>query len=204
LHELAILGVIVAVVMTTATVATALMGPALRLLEYVLLCGSIVAILFVTAFVCAEVLMRYVFNSPIPGHLEGSELLVPVIVFLAMSHTQATHGHVGMDMLLDALAPSARRYATIGTLLISILVCAVLAYFSAKNAYQLWTYDDVTMTPPYMPTWPAAAAIPLGYGLVSIRMYLQVLHLFDPRRFPAHAPGDPVHLGASDRPDATS
>ncbi|NJM28169.1 MAG: TRAP transporter small permease subunit, partial [Pseudanabaena sp. RU_4_16] len=55
-------------------------------------------------FVSAEVLMRYGFNSPIPGHLELSELLMPIIVFLALSYTQATHGHVGMDFLLDALA----------------------------------------------------------------------------------------------------
>jgi TRAP-type C4-dicarboxylate transport system permease small subunit len=74
------------------------------------------------------------------------------------------------------------------TLVVSILVCAVLALFSFRNAYQLWLYDDVTMTPPYFKTWPAAAAIPLGYALISVRMYLQVLHIYDPGRFPANEP----------------
>ena len=62
-------------------------------------------------FVGAEVMMRYVFNSPIPGHLEVSELLMPIIVFLGLSYTQATHGHVGMDLVLDSLPPRAQRYA---------------------------------------------------------------------------------------------
>jgi TRAP-type C4-dicarboxylate transport system permease small subunit len=187
-YELAILALAVVVLMAATTVAAGVVGPAVLAFERVLLAGSILVILFAMCFVGAEVLMRYVFNSPIPGHLEGSELLMPIIVFLALSYTQATHGHVGMDLLLDALAPGARRYATMATLLVSIFVCAVLAYFSFKSAYQLWLFDDVTMSPPYFRTWPAAAAIPLGYGLISIRMYIQVLHLYDPDRFAANGP----------------
>ena len=100
------------------------------MLEYALLSGAVVVILFVMVFVGAEVLMRYGFNAPIPGHLEGSELLLPIIVFLALSYTQATHRHVGMDLLLDVLPPGARRYAQMATLVVSLLTCSVLAYFS--------------------------------------------------------------------------
>lgn len=188
--ELAVLVAVVIAVMVVTTVAINLIGPSLRVLEFVLLCGSIVVILFVAGFVGAEVMMRYLFNSPIPGHLEGSELLMPIIVFLAMPYTQSTHGHVGMDLVLEALGRRARRYATMLSLLVALFVCAVLAFFSAKNAYQLWDYDDVTMTPPYFHTWPAAAAIPLGYLLTALRMYVQVLHLFNPTRFRSHAPLD--------------
>jgi TRAP-type C4-dicarboxylate transport system permease small subunit len=187
-HELAILALVVVALMAATTLVAGLVGRALRAIEYVLLAGAILVILFVMLFVGAEVLMRYAFNAPIPGHLEGSELLAPVIVFLAISYTQATHGHVGMDLLLDALAPAARRYAEMATLLVSIFICAVLALFSFRNAYQLWLYDDVTMSPPFFRTWPAAAAIPVGYALVSVRMYIQVLNIFDPGRFPANEP----------------
>ena len=192
MYELGILAVVVVALMAATTAAAAAVGRALHVLVHVLLAGSVVVILFVMGFVGAEVLMRYVFNAPIPGHLEGSELLMPMIVFLALSYTQATHGHVGMDLLLDALPSGARRFARSGTLLVSIFVCAILAYFSFKHTYQLWLYDDVTMTPPYFPTWPPAAAIPLGYGLIAFRMYLQVLSLLDPRRFPA---GEPASAG---------
>jgi TRAP-type C4-dicarboxylate transport system permease small subunit len=188
LYELAILAVVVVALMAVTTVVADLVGRVLLRVEYALLTGSILVILFVMFFVGAEVIMRYAFNSPIPGHLEGSELLGPIIVFLALSYAQATHGHVGMDLVLDALSPAARRYAEIGTLLISIFICAVLAYFSGKNALQLWRFDDVTMTPPYFKTWPSAAAIPLGYALISVRMYIQVLHLYDSERFPANEP----------------
>lgn len=188
MYELALLLLVVIILMGLTTAAVSVIGPALQFLEKVLLFGATMVILFAMGLVSAEVLMRYAFNSPIPGHLEGSELLVPIIVFLAISYTQSTHGHVGMDLLLDSLVPAARRYAVMGTLLLGIFICAVLAYFSGKNALQLWRFDDVTMSPPYFKTWPSAAAIPVGYALVSIRMYLQFLNLYDPERFPAHEP----------------
>jgi TRAP-type C4-dicarboxylate transport system permease small subunit len=187
-YELAILAVVVAALMVATTFVAGVIGRSLRVLEYVLVIGSILVILFVMFFVGAEVLMRYAFDSPIPGHLELSELMAPIIVFLALSYTQATHGNVGMDLVLDSLSPGGRRYAEMATLLISIFICSVLSYFSFKNAYQLWLYDDVTMSPPYFKTWPSGAAIPLGYALVSIRMYIQFLHLYDPDRFPANEP----------------
>jgi len=93
-----------------------------------------------------------------------------------------------MDLVLDLMPPPARLRATIATLLVSIFVCAVLAWFSAKNAYQLWLYDDVTMSPPYYKTWPTGAAVALGYALTALRMYVQVLHLWNPERFPANEP----------------
>jgi TRAP-type C4-dicarboxylate transport system permease small subunit len=158
----------------------------------VLVAGSVLVILFVMGFVGAEVLMRYAFNAPIPGHLELSELMMPAIVFLALSYTQATHGHVGMELLLDALAPEARRYTNMAVLFVSIFICAVIAFFGLKNAIQLWRFDDVTMSPPYFKTWPSAAAIPLGYALISLRMYIQVLHLYDPDCYPSN---EPAHGG---------
>ena len=135
--------------------------------------------------------MRYGFNSPLPGHLEGAELLLPIIVFFAISYTQARDGHVGMSLVVDSLPERWQRRLSMLTLILSMLICVVLSYFGTKYSYQLWEYDDVTMTPPYWRTWPSAAAIALGYLLVAIRMWLQLLHKFNPQRFP-ESPRDEV------------
>ena len=191
--ELGILVLVVVALMAVTTVVATAISPFLRQLELALLAGAVIIIVFVMFFVGAEVVMRYAFNAPISGHLEGSELLLPVIVFLAISYTQATRGHVGMDLLLDMLSPATRRYAEMATLIVSVFACAILAYFSAKHAYQLWLFDDVTMTPPYFRTWPAAVAIPVGYCLISFRMYLQTLALYDSDRFPDDVPAGGTH-----------
>jgi TRAP-type C4-dicarboxylate transport system permease small subunit len=187
-YELAILAIVVVACMAATTIAANAIGRGLLAVEYALVSVSVLVIIFVMGFVGAEVVMRYAFNSPIPGHLELSELMMPAIVFLALSYTQATHGHVGMELVLDSLPTDSRRRSQICVLIVSIFICSVLAFFSFKNSYQLWLYDDVTMTPPYFKTWPSAVAIPIGYTLISLRMFIQVLHLYDPHRFPANEP----------------
>jgi TRAP-type C4-dicarboxylate transport system permease small subunit len=187
-YELAILAVVVVLCMIATAIAAARIGRALIYVEYALVSVSAAVILFVMAFVGAEVVMRYAFNSPIPGHLELSELMMPIIVFLAISYAQSTHSHVGMELVLDAMPPRSRRISEMGVLLASVFICSVLAFFSLKNAIQLWRYDDVTMTPPYFKTWPSGGAIPLGYALISLRMFIQILHIYDPDRYPANEP----------------
>lgn len=156
----------------------------MRWLEDWLTYCSVALILLVMVWVVGEVIGRYVFNAPLPGHLEGAELLLPMIVFFGVSYVQARDGHVGMTFVVDALPKNVRHYTDIISLIVSCLTCAVLAYFSSKNAWLAWSYEDVTMSPPYWPVWPSAAVIPLGYGMLSFRMILQILQKMMPRKFP--------------------
>ena len=153
-------------------------------IEVLLTYLSAAIILLLMTYVLMEVIMRYVFNSPLPGHLEGAELLLPMIVFFAISYTQAKNDHVGMSLIVELLPTPLQRFTTIFTLTLSLLTCAVLAYFGAKQAYFAYEIDDVTMTPPYWHIWPSAAAIPIGYGLLAVRMAIQILQIINPNRFP--------------------
>ncbi len=172
--------IVAALLALTATKAEIIQRRVEELLTYF----SVTIILFVMLYVLAEVAMRYAFNSPLPGHLEGAELLLPMIVFFAVSYTQARIGLVGMSLMVDALPTRARRVTDIVSLALSMLTCDVLAYFGAKQAYIAWDIDDVTMTPPYWRIWPSAAVVPFGYLLLSIRMCLQALQIAMPDRFP--------------------
>ena len=120
--------------------------------------------------------------------------LISSIVFFAISYTQSQKGHVGMTLVIESLPPDVRRYLEITTLVLSVLTCAVLSYFSAKYAYNEWVIDDVTMTPPYWKIWPSAAAIPLGYMLISMRLYLQALHLMAPQFYAEDDVVEETHL----------
>ena len=146
--------------------------------------GSTGVILFIMAFVCAEVMMRYVFNSPIPGHLEGSQLLVTFFVFGAISYAQQQNAHVGMTLVTDMLPPNIRRYTEIVTLTLSALTTSVLAFFAYKLSLDHYQIDNVTETPPYWHTWESSGAVAVGYFMISIRMWLQALHLIAPNYYP--------------------
>jgi len=185
LHELLLIFCIILAVGAVITALAVKAAALLFLIERYLTYASAAIIIGVMCFVGAEVFMRYALNSPIPGHLEGSELLVCIIVFFAVSYTQSLKGHVGMTLIIDSLPDKTKNILEIITLLLSVTTCAVLSYFSFKYAYNCWVIGDITMSPPFFPVWPSALAIPIGYMLLSMRMYLQALHLIVPNYYPA-------------------
>jgi TRAP-type C4-dicarboxylate transport system permease small subunit len=139
--------------------------------------------------VSAEVISRRFFNLPIPGQLELGELLMPPIIFLAITYTQSTGGHVRMTLAIDQLPASWRHASEVFVKLLSIGVCAVLCFYSARYAWRAWEFHDVTMSPPYLLIWPSALMVPIGLFLLTLRIYLETLHLLFPRLLPATEPG---------------
>jgi len=186
LHELLLIFCIVLVVGAVITALAVKAAALLFLIERYLTYASAAIIIGVMCFVGAEVFMRYVLNSPIPGHLEGSELLVCIIVFFAVAYTQSLKGHVGMTLIIESLPQKTKKILEIITLLLSVATCAILSYFSFKYAYNCWIIGDITMSPPFFPVWPSALAIPIGYMFLAMRMYLQALHLLVPDYYPAN------------------
>lgn len=45
------------------------------------------------------------------------------------------------------------------------------------------------MSPPYFLIWPSAIMVPIGMFLVTLRVYLEVLHLLFPTLLPDSEPG---------------
>ena len=186
MHELLLIFCIVLVGGAVITALAVKAAALLFLIERYLTYASAAIIIGVMCFVGAEVFMRYVLNSPIPGHLEGSELLVCIIVFFAVAYTQSLKGHVGMTLIIESLPEKTKKILEIITLLLSVATCAILSYFSFKYAYNCWIIGDITMSPPFFPVWPSALAIPIGYMFLAMRMYLQALHLLVPDYYPAN------------------
>ena len=150
---------------------------------------SAAMILFAMLLVSAEVISRKFFNTPIPGQLELGELLMPPIIFLAIAYTQSTAGHVRMTVVIDHFPPNWRHATEILVKILAIAIYAVLCFYSAKYAFRTWQFHDVTMSPPYFLIWPSAIIVPIGLFLVTLRVYLEVLHLLFPKLLPATEPG---------------
>lgn len=146
---------------------------ALDRLETGLTLASAGVLFLLMLYVTAEVAMRYLFGRPLPGHLEMTQLLIAPAALLALSWVQARRGHVGMDLLHQALPPRARAAADCLTLAVALATFAVLAWFGWQAAALAWEIGDTTPTA-YIPTWWSKAAVPLGFGLLCLRLALQL------------------------------
>lgn len=149
--------------------------------ERVMLMAAIAMVLFIMLFVTAEIGGRYLFNSPIPGHLELSELFMPAIVFLSYAYTQSTDGHIRLTLVIEQLPLPVQRWLDIVTHVVAVLVLSLLTFYSGRSGYGKFTGGDVTMSPPYFDLWPSAMLVSFGLAVATMRFYIELLDALLPR-----------------------
>ncbi len=91
-----------------------------------------------------DVIGRYIFNSPIPGGFEITELLLASIIFLGLPMVTADNGHVNVD-LLDSVIP--KWLKSIQNKLINVLsvfAFGVMAWMLWQFAMRTYQYQDTT------------------------------------------------------------
>ena len=131
----------------------------------------IMILMFLTA---AEIIGRYLFNSPIPGYVEDTELIMAAIVFLGFGYGQRKGAHIRMDMVINKVR--GRPYHLIHALsaFFSFIAYGVICVASFKGTLEAYQMGDVTEYL-YTPTWPSKLCVPVGAFFLCTRLFFQVL-----------------------------
>ncbi|MEW2916941.1 TRAP transporter small permease [Ruegeria sp. ANG10] len=87
-----------------------------------------------TAVTFANVIARFVFNSNILWALELTVFTFGWLVLLGASYAVKKHAHLGVDAILNMLAPAPRRVLA----LIAVGCCLVFSLLMLKGAYDYW------------------------------------------------------------------
>lgn len=126
------------------------------------------ALAFVSALLFVNVILRYVFLSPIIWAEEISLYLLVWIVFIGASVAVRSRGHVAIDLLPRALPPEHRRQLALLVGAIVLVFLAVFFYFSAAHTMRVAAGGQVT---PIMlaPMWLTYLAMPVGSALMFLR-----------------------------------
>lgn len=123
--------------------------------------------------VVTDVARRYFFNAPLAWAYEVISIyLTSALFFLAISHTLKSHAHVTVDIVHNWVGPRTRHaLIAIGT----VLACPVFA-FGAWQAGTLtwldWHSQAVSSTGLPVPTWTTSIFLPLGFGMLALRLLL--------------------------------
>jgi TRAP-type C4-dicarboxylate transport system permease small subunit len=103
---------------------------------------GITIMFLMVCFTFVGVFSRYVFNMPIKGTLEITEVMMVVAVFLAIAHTQNEKAHVAVDLISARLTSKPKLILEfinyllgLGIFLILIWQSVVkLVYYIQRNA----------------------------------------------------------------------
>ena len=147
----------------------------IRIIEDWLNLFSVFIIMFLMFFATAEILGRYLFNSPVPGHVEIVELIMAGVVFFGIAYTERVGGHVRMELFVTrVLKGRAYHIAEVLTATLSLFVYIFILVYSFKASVFSYQIGDNTAYL-YWPTWPSKIAIPLGSFFLCIRFVIEII-----------------------------
>jgi TRAP-type C4-dicarboxylate transport system permease small subunit len=137
--------------------------------------ASVFIIMFLMFFATAEIVGRYFFNFPIPGHVEIVELIMAGIVFFGIAYTERVGGHVRMELFVTRVLKG-RTYhiAEATTAALSLFVYIFILIYTFKATVFAFQIGDNTAYL-YWPTWPSKFAIPLGSLFLCIRLIIEII-----------------------------
>ena len=135
-----------------------------------------VSVLFVTAcLIFVDVVLRYVFNSPITGVCRISGLALVIVTFFSLAYTQSLKGHVSIDLLTQRLSPKGQ--VVINN--INYFLCAGIFSVAVWQTLVFTLYTKETnMSVPLLdiPVFPFAAVVPFGFILLTVLLLRDLLN----------------------------
>lgn len=129
--------------------------------------------------VVADVSLRYLFNAPLQWSYQViSSYLMPGLFFLAVSHTLKANGHVAVDILHNYIGRKTRYGLELITSLTALPVFALCTVVSAQHTWKDFATAAVSTSGLAIPTWTVSVMLPLGFGMLTLRLALNALGYF--------------------------
>jgi len=124
-----------------------------------------------------DVVLRYVFNRPLRGAFEVTELMLLVLIFAGLPLVTHANEHVTMDLIDRWLGPRLRDALTRLTQAISAALMFGLTWYMWIKAQRIAGYGDTTDV-------LRIAVGPFVYFMVAMILLSGLLHLY--RAFAGH------------------
>jgi TRAP-type C4-dicarboxylate transport system permease small subunit len=146
--------------------------------------GALIAVgsLMLFALMCvvvADVSMRYLFNAPLHWSYDViSNYLMPGLFFLAVSHTLKAHSHVAVDIVHNYIGNRTRYVLETITSILAVPAFAICAWKAAGTTWNDFQAGSTSSSGLPIPTWTVNLMLPLGFGLLTLRMLLNGVGYF--------------------------
>jgi TRAP-type C4-dicarboxylate transport system permease small subunit len=138
-----------------------------------------VALALMTIHVVADVTMRVIFNSPIPGTLEivAFYYMVAAIVF-PVAFLERKDEHISVELFYGFFPAWAKRASYVFACLLSAVFFAVFAYQSWLDALKATASREVVMGAAAIQIWPARYILPISFALLVVVALLKIVRVF--------------------------
>ena len=96
-----------------------------------------IALFGMMALTTADVICRYMFNSPILGAFEITEFLVLILIFSFLGYAQSQKTHVSVDLLIEQFPKKHQIVVDLFNHVVCLLLMILITWMGAINALDL-------------------------------------------------------------------
>ena len=111
----------------------------------------------------------------IPGIDAYAGYMMAATGFLALAHTLKRGEHIRVTLLLSALRGGVRRAFEIWSLFAAALLASLAAFYSAKLAWQSYTFHDISTSNDATPLWLPQLSMAIGTVVLAIALVDELL-----------------------------
>ena len=125
------------------------------------------ALLILLALTIADIAGRTLFNNPVPGTVEVTALLLVVIVFLALAHSEDLGDHITIDLIYVRVGPRVQAAMDLFAQVLSLIVIGLMAFQIYHFALR---QRDGGFESPVLewPIWPFVLVAAFGAALYTL------------------------------------
>ena len=132
--------------------------------------AAALAALFMVALLAA--VLASILGREFGFHIRGTDAYAGYMMaaagFLALAHTLKRGEHIRVTLLLQTLSPRARRALEIWALLAASVLAALVAYYSARLAWQSHAFNDISTGNDATPLWLPQLSMAIGTTILAI------------------------------------
>lgn len=151
------------------------------LARFLALIGAI-CLFSVMVLVGADVFMRYVFTAPIPGTLELSEFVIPIVTFSCFAYVAMQSRHIRATFLVERLHSPYRFVAEFFLILLMLLFLSLLIWRTSIQGWRSLQILEISVGILPVPKFPIRLLIPIGLSLGWLYFLRDLLLLISKRR----------------------
>lgn len=136
---------------------------------------SAVCVVGMIAVNTVDTVGRALFNKPMMGALEITEVLLATCIILAIPYAQRHREHIEIDIFKKAFGPRLAKASSILVFVITILVFAMLAHQSYESALESVATFEVSAGYVPVPVWMGKIAVVVGFSIALLIAFWQLL-----------------------------
>jgi TRAP-type C4-dicarboxylate transport system permease small subunit len=133
------------------------------------------AMMFLTAI---DVILRYIFNRPVPGSYELTQFMMAIVVPFGIAYCAYAEGHVNVDLIITRFSKRVQNILGIITSLFSLGLFILITWQNLKYVKEQFE-SKLTSAVLLIPVYPFVFLVALGIAVFCLVLFRDIMKYMD-------------------------